>query len=419
MKPSSKLSVAIECRIEEHRSGVGTAVLALAHALSESPITDQRYTFIVNADAMSWLEPHVSGPCQLVGLERPAPSRLRRLAKSVGPLRAAWRKMRIRQPHVPVSDGYVESNNFDLVHFPTQVAYLTKLPSIYQPWDLQHLHFPEYFSKFDYALRETQYRAFCDQAECICVQTEWTRLDVIEKYGLPPEKVRVIVWGSVFDAYQSPSESQQQATASKYRLPSQFFFYPAVTWPHKNHEVILRALHLLRTVHNRTVPVYFTGAATDFRKQLDELATKLGISENVHYLGFVSSEELQSISRMATAMVFASKFEGFGLPVLEAFHAGLPVLSSSSTVLPEVAQDAALFFDPTSASELADLMIRVLDEPDLRQSMIERGKRVLSRFSIRDTAVQFQRLYETASGKSTRRITDAYACQGDRRSETQ
>jgi glycosyltransferase involved in cell wall biosynthesis len=146
--------------------------------------------------------------------------------------------------------------------------------------------------------------------------------------------------------------------------------------------------------------VYFTGASTKFRAKLQEIARELGVLDQLHYLGFVTPEELQSVFASATAMVFPSKFEGFGLPILEAFHARLPVLSSDATVLPEVAQDGAAFFNPDSPTELAELMVRCLDNPDFPESLIQKGCEVLKSFSMRDTASQFQSLYARTAGPS-------------------
>jgi glycosyltransferase involved in cell wall biosynthesis len=303
--------------------------------------------------------------------------------------------------HVPVSDGYIESQHFDVVHFPTQMAYLTDVPSIYQPWDLQHLHCPQFFSDGEFMLRERYYRTFCDRASYVCVQAEWTKQDVISHYGLPPEKIVVIGWGSVFDAYKTPSVEATQVTKQKFNLPEQFFFYPAVTWPHKNHEAIFRAVHLLRSEHGVTPHVYFTGSSTPHRAVLDKLARDLGIFEQMHFLGFLTPEELQVVFSAATAMVFPSKFEGFGLPILEAFHAGLPVISSSASTLPEVAGDAAVYFDPDSPAELAALMKTILNTPAVREGLIRKGTVVLSQHLIAETAANFQALYERTARLSS------------------
>jgi glycosyltransferase involved in cell wall biosynthesis len=400
MADNSKLRVALDCRGVSAEQGIGTALLALANALSASDRSDQEYTFIVSEELEEWLRPYIFGPCRLMPIPGSRLSRLKKSLRPIAPLRSLWHMMHGRMLPVPVSSGVVESHQFNLVHFPTQSAYLTSLPSIYQPWDLQHLHYPQFFSSTDFALRERWYRAYCSQAVFVCVQTEWSKQDIIDKFGIAPDKVVVIRWGSVFDAYASPSEQVKQNTVEKYRLPRQFFFYPAVTWPHKNHEIIIRALHLLKMQHGRTLDAYFTGASTRFRAKLHEIARELGVVDQLHYLGFVTAEELQSVFASATAMVFPSRFEGFGLPILEAFHARLPVLSANATVLPEVAQDGAAYFNPDSPKELAALMIRALDDADFRESLIQKGSEVLRTFSMRDTAARFQALYARTVGRS-------------------
>ena len=103
---------------------------------------------------------------------------------------------------------------------------------------------------------------------------------------------------------------------------------------------------------------------------LETLAIDLNVSQQVHYLGFVTTQELQSIFDAATAMIYPSKFEGFGLPIIEAFHARLPVLCSNASVLPEVAGDGALYFTPGCPKELAGLMLRILRDPELRRSLV-------------------------------------------------
>lgn len=394
MDVDRKLRIAIDCRIGDSNQGIGTAVLALARALSDSHVADQEYTFIVREGMQNWLAPYVSGPCSLTAIPASKSSALKKVLQPIAPLRFLWQKLRDKMAHIPVSDGYVESQHFDVVHFPTQTAYLTDIPTIYQPHDLQHVHYPQFFSAVEFALRERYYRTFCGHASFVCVHTQWTKQDVLNQYGIAEEKIVVIPWGPVFQAYTAPSVSESRAIVEKYALPEHFFFYPAATWPHKNHENILRALHLLKSKHGNRPSVYFTGASTEHRFVLDNLARDLCVSDQVHFLGFLPSQELQAVFNAATAMIYPSKFEGFGLPLLEAFHAKLPVLSSNATSLPEVARDAALYFDPDSPMELAALMKTILDVPEVRQELISKGTRVLAHYSISDTAASFQALYE-------------------------
>jgi glycosyltransferase involved in cell wall biosynthesis len=394
---NQKLRVAIDCRINDFRQGIGTAVQALAKVLSDSNIREQEYSFIIRESMRDRLEPYVYGPCSLEIIPESKLQGVKASLRWIAPLRFVWKKIRGTTVRIPISDGYVESRRFDVIHFPTQVAYETDLPTIYQPHDLQHVHYPEYFSEDEFARREREYRAFCDQASFVCVHADWTKKDIIEHYNLAVSKVAVIKWGLVFDAYGTPTSSIRESTIRKYGLPSQFFFYPAVTWPHKNHECIIRALHILKEEYDITPDIFFSGALTPFRRNLDRIAKHLGVSRQLHYLGFIPSDELQAIYGVASAMIYSSKFEGFGLPILEAFHSNLPVLCSNATVLPEIAQGGALYFDPDSPKELCVLMQTILDDEPERRRLINEGKRVLSKYSFQNTATQFQELYRRAA----------------------
>jgi len=316
-----------------------------------------------------------------------------------------YRQVRRRiygEDRIPVSDGYVEQNEFDLVHFPTPTGYLTKIPTIYQPWDLQHVHYPEFFGQEEVERREKQYRAFCNQAAYVCVQAEWTKEDVRKQYDIPEERICVIPWGSVLDAYSPVGSEHLSRAKEKYALPGQFFYYPAVTWRHKNHIVILRALRFLKERGVRP-DVYFTGMTTEHKVMLDRAASELGVLPQLHYLGFVHPEDLQAMYFLSTALIFPSKFEGFGLPILEAFWARTAVISSTATTLPEVAKDGALYFDPDSPQELARQMQSVWENPTMRQSLIEKGTMILSSYSMRKTVEAFQELYERAVEHHMRR----------------
>jgi glycosyltransferase involved in cell wall biosynthesis len=396
-----KLRIAVDCRIADFKEGTGSAVVSLAKALSESGSPEHTYTFIVRESMRPWISSYISGRCRLHCLPESPLSEAKAILRKFAPLVFVWRELRAKKQHLPVSDGFVESQQFDLVHFPTQIAYLTNLPSIYHPWDLQHLHFPEFFPKAEVINRERLYRAFCNQASCVCVQTEWTKQDILRNYDLPERKIEVIPWGSVFDSYTEPTPQDCNRVKEKFRLPANFFFYPAVTWPHKNHGLILYAMKCLREESGIVARVVFTGAPTAFKSSIDRLARNLEVSDQVSHLGFVSPLELQVIYRSATAMVFPSKFEGFGLPILEAFHARVPVLSSSATTLPEVAQDGALYFDPDSPMQLAEQMRKILDSEELRVSLVRKGGGIAERSSMKRTVARFCELYDRTARRST------------------
>jgi glycosyltransferase involved in cell wall biosynthesis len=396
-----KLKVAIDFRVDATRQGIGMSLLALAHGLSRLEVTDQEYVFVVPQSIVAWLEPHVSGPCSVVGVAPQKTSvwkRCKNIVARVPILRALWLESRSERSLLPVSDGVIERLGCQVVHFPSPIAYITSVLSIYQPWDLQHRHYPEFFSRADLRLRNVYYSAFCSQASFVSIQTEWGKQDLIEQLKIAPEKIRINPCGTALESYALLSKEVVEQVCVELSLPALYFLYPAVTWPHKNHSVILHALAHLKQA-GRRVHVVFTGATTPFRAKLDALSASLGVSDQVRFMGFVSTNQMQAIFQRATGMLFPSRFEGLGLPILEAFRVGLPVICSSATVLPEVSAGGALLFDPDSPQQLADAMVQLMTSSDLRAALIEAGRHVLERYSADVAASEFAALYrEAASG---------------------
>ena len=404
----SRLRVCIDARMETGvLGGVEQVVIGLADALSglDGP---EEYLFLTTAGKDEWLRPYLSGPCRAMPVGQPPAWALRRyklrdlLSKGLPFIRPP-----LSVPPAPrdvmVSDGTVEWADADVVHFPCQMAFLTRIPSIYHPHDLQHLHLPELFPARDIELREAWYRAFCDQAELVVMMTSWGRRDLLAHYDLPPEKVAVVPWGPVTDAYPDPTGADLAATRSTLELPERFLFYPGQTWPHKNHEGLLAALALIRERHGETPPLVCSGHRNELQPKLERRAEELGLQDSVRFVGFVEPLRLRCLYQLATAVLFPSRFEGWGMPVTEAFSLGVPVACSNTTSLPEVAGDAALLFDPESAEEIAEAAWSLWTDAQLRADLIDRGRRRAAAFNFDQAARTFRAHYRRIAG---RRLSD-------------
>ena len=370
--------------------GVEQVVIGLAAALSKLEDGDEEYLFLTHPEHDEWIRPYLGGPCRVLHprrgyLDRRSRAIVRGLAERLPAVGARFA--------VRVSDGTVERAGADVVHFPFQDAFTTELPSIYQPHDLQHLHLPELFSGWERARRETIYRTHCDRARLVVAMTSWGRRDFVESYGLAPEKVAVVPGGSVLRAYPAPDAADLGDLRSRLSLPDSFLLYPAQTWPHKNHERLLEVLALIRDEHGVTIPLVCPGKQTRHYRRIRELAESLRLTETVSFPGFVSSLELRGLYELGTGLVFPSLFEGWGLPVCEAFDAGLPVASSTATGLPDVVGDAGLLFDANDSGEMASELHRLWTDEGLRRSLRERGKRRAAELSIDRTARLFRAHY--------------------------
>jgi glycosyltransferase involved in cell wall biosynthesis len=280
------------------------------------------------------------------------------------------------------------------MHFTHQVAFLTKIPSIYHPHDLQHKHFPHYFSMSKRLMREVLYRLFCSRAELVAVSSSWIKADLRREYRLSREKVQVVPLAPAISAYQEPTLVDFCDVRQKFSLPDSFIFYPAQTWPHKNHLGLLDALGILKKRYGMIVSVVFTGSITDsFFPQIVRHIEKLRLKAQTRFLGFVTPIEVQCLYRLAKCVVIPTKYEAGSFPLWEAFLSGVPVACSNVTSLPAQAEDAALIFNPDQPEEIADAILRLWTDESLRQLLSERGRKNVARYSWEHTARIFRAHY--------------------------
>jgi glycosyltransferase involved in cell wall biosynthesis len=230
--------------------------------------------------------------------------------------------------------------------------------------------------------------------------SSWGRRDFIERYGLPEEKVWVVPGASVLPEYPAPSPSDLGEIRARLALPDGFLLYPAQPWPHKNHELLLEALALVRDRTGATIPLVCSGAPAGQFHQVRDRAIELGLEATTIFPGFVDPKELRGLYELATALVFPSRFEGWGLPVCEAFSAALPVVSSTSTGLPDLVGDAGVLFDPESVEVIADAVRRIWTDESLRKDLSERGRKRSELFSWDHTAHLFRAHYRRIGGQS-------------------
>lgn len=404
---SNGLKIAIEARFDSGLlGGVESVVVGLASGLSRLEADQrERYHFLAYEGSDDWLRPYIGGSCVIVRLPRPPRSRggaVRAFLKERAPwIRNAWHALPmlpgLGPPPIPRSDGFVERAGMDVMHFPAQGAFLTDIPSIYQPHDLQHLHLPEFFSARQRAMREAHYRAFCRQARVVVVTSRWMRDDLVRHYELPPEKVAIVPWAPVVTEYPEPSPRDLDRARERLSLPDRFILYPAQTWPHKNHVGLIRALAILRARGLR-VPLVASGFRNTHYAEIEQRARALGVEDLVHWVGFVSPLELQSLYRLTTAVVIPTLFEAASGPLWEAFAAGAPAACSNVTSLPAQADGAALIFDPTDPSAIADAVARLWTDPALRARLVARGHENVSRYDWVRTARMFRAHYRRLAG---------------------
>jgi glycosyltransferase involved in cell wall biosynthesis len=394
----------------DRSGGVATGLGALIRALGRLDDGGERYTVIADSDGQAdWLG-GLAGSNTGITVRRGGPAgdgatAAARLKRLLGPLlpkaRAAQRLIALPRswPEVPVSDGFHEALGCDVIHFATQRFVVCAAPTVYSPHDLQHLHYPQFWSPHDLVWRETIYPAGCRFAHTVTVNTEWTKQDVIRQYRVAPEKVQVIPEGPPTNLQARSTVGSQAETRSRYGLEEGFAVYPAATWPHKNHLGLLDALALLRDERKCRIPLVCTGSRdARFWPRIERRIADLALGSQVRFLGFVPDDDLRAICRMARFLVQPSLFEASSLPIFDAWLEGVPVACANATALPEQVMDAALLFDPTSPASVAEAMARISSDAELRQDLRSRGYERVKDFDWERTARCYRAVYRRAAG---------------------
>lgn len=398
------LNIAIDARLDPGMAGgVESVILGLAHGLSRLEPGDEAYHFLTFAGPQPWLEPHLGGACHILQGSQTVkrPSALKAFERTLRHRLRAWFPSKEKAVvKVPRSDGTLEAAGMDLVHFPLQNAFLTAVPSLYHPHDLQHVHLPELFTASEIHRRETIYRAFCGQAALVPVASEWVQRDLEAQFGLPPEKVPVVNLAPFNAAIAPLAPGRLEALARDLALPDGFIFYAAQTWPHKNHMALLEALALLRDRDGLCIPFVSSGRKGDYFPVLERRVQELGLGDQVQFLGFVNHEALQALYELCRCVVIPSRFEAASFPLWEAFQAGRAAACATTTSLPAQAAGAALLFPADDVPAMAEAIKRLWTDAELRITLVEKGAGNVARFTWDRTARLFRALYRRTAGRA-------------------
>ncbi|HUM02997.1 MAG TPA: glycosyltransferase family 1 protein [Thermoanaerobaculia bacterium] len=241
---------------------------------------------------------------------------------------------RILEAFTPFRAGAIEESftttRADAALFPQQSIFPKRvsIPSVLTAVDVQHLHCPEHFSRFDRAFRRRIYSESLARADRIISISGCTRRALVEKAAVPAEKIVVVPFGCW--------PPDVPGAAGLPGLTPPYFFYPAATYPHKNHERLLRTYAELRRRGEVAARLVFSGQKTAHWKRIESLIRTLGLERDVTHLGFVPSETVQRVYRGADAVLFPTLYEGYGLPVLEGVGSGKRVITSRLEVFDEV-----------------------------------------------------------------------------------
>ena len=254
-------------------------------------------------------------------------------------------------------------------------------PTVSVIYDLQYKAYPEFFSAEDVVHRQRTFVEACKRSTILTAISDFSRVEAIQEGGLNPVKINTI-HPQISNDRLRDADKDERVLGRLDIVGGEYLLYPANFWKHKNHEMLLTAFGIARKnglVKN--IKLVCTGALGTRQQWLQRASKEMGLSESVLFPGYLSSAEFLALLRNSAGVVFPSLYEGFGLPVIEAMANGVPVACSNVTSLPEVAQDAAIVFDPRIPQQISHAIISLVQDEKLKAGLIEAGAVRAAKFS--------------------------------------
>lgn len=268
---------------------------------------------------------------------------------------------------------------------------LAGIPAVVTIHDLAFKRYPGFYPFIDRQIYDIKFRHACRHADRIVAISESTKNDIVEFYGIAPEKVAVIYQSCHERFQQEKSQKTIDYVLHKYQLPRDYFLFVGSLSERKNPLVILEAV--ARLPPDLQLPIVIIGEGRSYKAKVLEYMRKYSMERKVFFIK-PEFEDMPAIYQQADVFLYPSFYEGFGIPILEALFSETPVITSNVSSLPEAAGPDSLLASPDRPEEIAAGIRKILTDETFRRNMIEKGYQYAQRFQGDVLTAQIMELYE-------------------------
>jgi glycosyltransferase involved in cell wall biosynthesis len=275
----------------------------------------------------------------------------------------------------------LEDINADLFVSPDGFLSLnTKVPQLPVIHDLNFLSRPQDLPFTSRIYYRKYFAKFAKKAARIVTVSEYSKQDICSSYNIDPCMVDV-VYNGAHELYLPLTPEEIDTVKINFASNCPYFLFVGSLHPRKNIKGLLEAFDIYKSRYKTSHKLIIVGEKMFLTKSFENVYREMQWKEDVIFTGRLSPEEISYVVGSATALVFVSFFEGFGIPIVEAMHADVPVIASNTTSMPEVAGEAALYVDPTNNDEIAEAMYLISSREDIRSQLINKARTQRAKFN--------------------------------------
>ena len=266
----------------------------------------------------------------------------------------------------------------------------SEVKSIVTIHDLIFLRYPQYYHSIDRKIYTYKFRKACENADKIIAISECTKRDIIEFFRIPADKIEVVYQGCDPSFIHPVAEEKKREVRAKYQLPDHYILNVGSIEERKNALSAVQALMMLP----EQIHLVIVGRQTEYTDKVEHFIKENKLEERVHIISNVPFDDLPAFYQLAEIFVYPSRFEGFGIPIIEALYSGIPVVAATGSCLEEAGGPDSIYVHPDDIKGMADALKQIYTDPERKKNMIEKGHSFAKRFSEEKQAEEILNIYK-------------------------
>lgn len=266
----------------------------------------------------------------------------------------------------------------------------SEVKSIVTIHDLIFLRYPQYYHSIDRKIYTYKFRKACENADKIIAISECTKRDIIEFFRIPADKIEVVYQGCDPSFIHPVAEEKKREVRAKYQLPDHYILNVGSIEERKNALSAVQALMMLP----EQIHLVIVGRHTEYTDKVEHFIKENKLEERVHIISNVPFDDLPAFYQLAEIFVYPSRFEGFGIPIIEALYSGIPVVAATGSCLEEAGGPDSIYVHPDDIKGMTDAFKQIYTDPERKKNMIEKGHSFAKRFSEEKQAEEILNIYK-------------------------